>query len=116
MVTRARLDASHASKSITAWREKKPSYKGKLNRIFRGTFFITAHSARVVCFQYDPTEHISLSFLGVLVTDLSVGAPPAAEAPLCAFQVLREATFGVDLEGTWCQAGEEDRDEATLLR
>ena len=37
------------SKSITAWREKKPSYKGNLNRICRGTFFITAHSARVVC-------------------------------------------------------------------
>ena len=55
-------------------------------------------------------------FLGVLVTDLSVGAPPAAEAPLCVFQVLREAICGVDLEGTWCQAGEEDRDEATLLR
>jgi len=29
--------------SITVWREKKPSYKGKLNRICRGTFFITAH-------------------------------------------------------------------------
>ena len=100
MVTRAGLDASHASKNISAWREKKPSYKGKLNRICRGTLFITAHSVRVVRFQYGPTEHISLSFLGVLVTDLSV----------------REATFGVDLEGTWCQAGEEDRDEATLLR
>ena len=49
-------------------------------------------------------------FLGVLVTDLSVGAPPAAEAPPCVFQVLREAICGVDLEGTWCQAGEEDRD------
>ena len=58
----------------------------------------------------------SLSFLGVLVTDLSVGAPPAAKAPPCVFQVLREAICGVDLEGTWCQAGEEDRDEATLLR
>ena len=58
----------------------------------------------------------SLSFLGVLVTDLSVRAPPTAEAPLCVFQVLREAICGVDLEGTWCQAGEEDRDEATLLR
>ena len=31
-------------------------------------------------------------FLGVLVADLSVGAPPAAEAPLCVFQVLRETT------------------------
>jgi len=28
--------------SVTAWREKKPRYKGKLNRICRGTF-ITAH-------------------------------------------------------------------------
>jgi len=27
--------------SVIAWREKKPSYKGKLNRICRGTF-ITA--------------------------------------------------------------------------
>ena len=57
----------------------------------------------------------SLSFLGVLVIDLSVGAPPAAEAPPCVFQVLREAICGVDLEGTCCQAGEDDRDEATLL-
>jgi len=55
-------------------------------------------------------------FWGVLVTDLSVGAPPAAEAPPCAFQVLREAICGVDLKGTWCQAGEGERDEATLLR
>ena len=55
-------------------------------------------------------------FLGVLVTDLSVGAPPAAEAPPCVFQVLREAICGVDLMGTWCQAGERERDEATLLR
>ena len=54
--------------------------------------------------------------MGVLVTDLSVGAPPTAEAPPCVFQVPREAIYGVDLEGTWCQAGEEDRDEATLLR
>ena len=44
------------------------------------------------------------------MTDLSVGAPPAAEAPLCVFQVFREAICGVDTEGTWCQAGEEDRD------
>ena len=29
--------------------------------------------------------------MGVRVTDLSVGAPPAAEAPPCVFQVLREA-------------------------
>ena len=55
-------------------------------------------------------------FLGLLVTNLSVGAPPAAEAPLCAFQVLREAICGVDLKDTWCQASEGDRDEATLLR
>jgi len=54
-------------------------------------------------------------FLGVLVTDLSVGAPPTAEAPPCVFQVLKEAICGVDLKGMWCQAGEEDRDEATLL-
>ena len=53
-------------------------------------------------------------FLGVLVIDLSVRAPPAAER-LC-FQVLKEAICGVDLKGTWCQAGEEDHDEATLLR
>jgi len=64
MVTRVGLDASHASKSITAWREKKPSYKGKLNRICRATFFITAYSARVVCFQYGPTEHIFSQFFG----------------------------------------------------
>jgi len=116
MVTRAGLDASHASKTITAWREKKPSFKGKLNRICRGTFLLRLILLGLCAFQYGPTEHISLSFLGVLVTDLSVGAPPAAEAPLCVFQVLREAIFGVDLGGTWCQAGEEDRDEATLLR
>ena len=60
--------------------------------------------------------YISLSFLGVLVADLSVGAPPAVEAPPCVFQVLRKAICGADLEGTWSQAGEEDRDEATLLR
>ena len=53
-------------------------------------------------------------FLCVLVTDLSVGAPPAAEAPPCVFQVLRKALCGVDLEDTWCQASEEVRDEATL--
>jgi len=28
----------------------------------------------------------------------------------------RETFCGVDLKGTWCQAGEEVRDEATLLR
>ena len=55
-------------------------------------------------------------FLGVCVNDLSVGAPPAAKAPPCVLQVLREAICGVDLKGTWCEAGEEDRDEATLLR
>ena len=88
MVTRAGLDASHASKSIMACRERKPSYKGKLNRICRGTFFITADSARVVCLEYGPTEHIFSQFLGVLVTDLSVGAPLAAEVPPCVFQVL----------------------------
>ena len=37
--------------SITAWREKKPSYKGKLNRICRGTFFITAHCLGCVHFS-----------------------------------------------------------------
>ena len=113
---RAGLDASHASKSITAWREKKPSYKGKLSRICRGTFSLRLILLGLCVFQYDPTEHISLSFLGVLVTDLSVGAPPAQRHHFVFFQVLREAIFGVDLEGTWCQAGEEDRDEATLLR
>ena len=45
--------------------------------------------------------YFSLSFLAVLVTDLSVGAPPAAEAPLCVFQVLREAICCVGLEDTW---------------
>ena len=34
--------------SVTAWREKKPRYKGKLNRICRGTF-ITAHCFLVEC-------------------------------------------------------------------
>ena len=29
--------------SATAWREKNPRYKGKRNKICRGTFFITAH-------------------------------------------------------------------------
>ena len=74
MATRAGLDASHASKSITVWREKEPSYKGNLNRICRGTFFIMADTARVVCLQYGPTELILSYFLGVLVTDLSVGS------------------------------------------
>jgi len=63
-----------------------------------------------------PQSIVFSQFLGVLVTDLSVGAPPAAKAPPCVFQVLREALCGVDLEDTWCQAGEEVRDEATLLR
>jgi len=52
--------------------------------------------------------------LGVLVTDLSVRAPPAAEAPPCVFRFSEEAFCGVDLKGTWSQAGEEVRDEATL--
>ena len=116
MVTRARLDASHASKSITAWREKKPSYKGKLNRICRGTFSLRLILLGLCAFSTVLQSIFSLSFLGVLVTDLSVGAPPAAEAPSCVFQVLREAICGVNLKGTWCQAGEEDCDEATLLR
>ena len=55
-------------------------------------------------------------FLGVLVTDWSVEAPPAAEARPCVFQVLKEAICRVDLKGTWCQAVEGERDEATLLR
>ena len=63
-----------------------------------------------------PHNIVFSQFLGVLVTDLSVGAPPAAEAPPCVFQVLREALCGVDLEDAWCQAGEEVRDKATLLR
>jgi len=54
--------------------------------------------------------------LGVLVTDSSVGASPAAEVPHCVFQVLKGAICGLDLKGTWCQAGEGERDEATLLR
>jgi len=86
MATRAGLDVSHASKSITAWREKKPSYKGKLNRICKGTFFITAHLLRLCAFSTVLQSIFSLSFLGVLVTDLSVGAPPAAEAPPCVFR------------------------------
>ena len=55
-------------------------------------------------------------FLGVRVTDLSVRAPPTAKAPPCVFQILRETICSVDLKGTWCEAGEKDRDEATLLR
>ena len=35
-------------------------------------------------------------FLGVLVTDLSIGVPPATEAPSCVFQVLRETICGVE--------------------
>ena len=69
---------------------------------FRGEFFTRCFYTH--CFSSDSES------------DLSVGAPPAAEAPLCVFQVLREAICGADLEGPWCQAGEEDRDEATLLR
>ena len=53
--------------------------------------------------------------MGVRVTDLSVGAPPDAEASPCVFQVPGEAICGVDLKGAWREAGEEDRDEATLL-
>jgi len=101
MATRARLDASHASKSITAWREKKPSYKGNLNRICRGTFFLRLILLRLCAFSTVIQSIFSLSFSGVLVTDLSVGAPPAAVAPLCVLQVLREAICCVDLEGTW---------------
>jgi len=114
MATRAGLDASHASKSITAWRKEKPSYKGNLHRICRGTFSLRLILLGLCAFSTVLQSIFSLSFLGVLVTDLSVGVPPAAVAPLCIFQVLREAVCGVDLEGTWCQAGEKDRDEATL--
>ena len=101
MATRAGLDASHAPKSITTWREKKPSYKGNLNRICRGTFFIRLILLELCAFSTVLQSIFSLSFLGVLVTDLSVEALPAAEAPLCVFQVLREAICCVDLEGTW---------------
>ena len=101
MPTRAGLDASHASKSITAWREKKPSYKGNLNIICRGTFFIRLILLWLCAFSTVLQSIFSLGFLGVLVTDLSVGAPPAAEAPLCVFQVFREAICCVDLGGTW---------------
>jgi len=83
MATHAGLDASHASKSITAWREKKPSYKGNLNRICRGTFFIQLILLGLCAFSTVLQSIFSLSFLGVLVTDLSVGAPPAAKATVC---------------------------------
>jgi len=69
-----------------------------------------------VCFSVRSYRVYFLSVLGVLVTDLSVEAPPTAEAPPCVFQVLREAICGADLEDTWSQAGKEDRDEATLSR
>ena len=69
-----------------------------------------------MCFSVRSYRAYFLSVLGVLVTDLSVGVPPAAEAPPYVFQVLREAICSADSEGTWSQAGEEDRDEATLLR
>ena len=72
-----------------------------LNRICRGTFFIRLILLGLCAFSTVLQSIFSLSFLGVLVTDLSVGAPPAAEAPLCVFQVLREAICCVDLEGTW---------------
>jgi len=63
-----------------------------------------------------PQSIVFSQFLGVLVTELSIEAPPVAEAPPCVFQVLREALCGVDLEDTWCRAGEGVCDEATLLR
>ena len=47
--------------SVTAWREKKPSYKGKLNRICRGTFFITAHCLGLSALYYGSTEYSFLS-------------------------------------------------------
>jgi len=50
-----------------------------------------------VCFSVRSYRVYFLSVLGVLVTDLSVEAPPTAEAPPCVFQVLREAICGADL-------------------
>ena len=85
MATRAGLDASHASESITAWREKKPSYKGKLNRICRGTFSLRLILLGLCAFSTVLQSIFSLSF-GCFVTDLSVRAPPAAEAPPCVFR------------------------------
>ena len=90
MATRAGLDASHASKSITAWREKKPSYKGKLNRICRGMFSLRLILLGLCAFSTVLQSIFSLS-LGVLVTDLSVGAPPAVEAPPWVFRFPEEA-------------------------
>ena len=81
--------------SVTAWREKKPSYKGKLNRICRGTFSLRLIILGWVHFSTVLQSIVFSQFLGVLVTDLSVGAPPAAEAPHCVFR------FSVRLSVVW---------------
>ena len=39
-------------KSITAWREKKPSYKGNLNRVCRGTLLRITQSTKTLVVLY----------------------------------------------------------------
>ena len=71
MATRAGLDASHAPKSITAWREKKPSYKGKLNRICRGTFSLRLILLGLCAFSTVLQSIFSLSFWVFLLLTLA---------------------------------------------
>ena len=111
----AGLDASHASKSITAWREKKPSYKGKLNRICRGTFFITTNLLGLCAFVRSYRAYFLWVFGCSCHWLERRSATDRRGATLC-FQVLWRSFCGVDLKGTWSQAGEEVRDEATLWR
>jgi len=55
-------------------------------------------------------------FLGVLITDLSVGPPLAAEAPSCVFRFSERQSVVWTCRARGVKAGEEDRDEASLLR
>ena len=81
-----RVGCEPCVQSITAWREKKPSYKGKLKRICIGTFSLRLIVLGWVHFSTVLQSIVFSQFFGVLVTDLSVRAPPAAEAPYSVFR------------------------------
>ena len=61
-------------------------YKGKLNKICRGTFSLRLIALGWAHFSTVLQSIVFSQFLGVLITDSSVGAPPAAEAPPCVFR------------------------------
>jgi len=113
MMTRAGLDARHASKAERPRERRNLVIKVTLTE-FAEVRFHYGSLLGLCAFSTVLQSIVFSKFLGVLVPDLRVGAPPAAEAPPSAFQVLREAFCGGDLKGTWSQAGEEVRDEATF--